>query len=56
MWEEIETRKAKERQLSGLKNQTIVVDNVPPPQDKGAVRDIIAEKAESSQRYLKYRK
>lgn len=51
MWEEIETRKAKERQaINGSKNLGLNMDNVPSLEnnkiknDKGAVRDIIAEK------------
>jgi ParB/RepB/Spo0J family partition protein len=43
LWEEIESKKAKQRQLSGLNNQSVVVDNV-PQRENGKSRDIIAEK------------
>lgn len=44
LWEEIETRKAKERQKATQFGNNTVMDNVPSPQDKGAVRDIIVQK------------
>lgn len=46
MWEEIERKKAKERQgISGSQNLSLVMDNV-PQLEKGSTRDIIAEKAD----------